>query len=506
MTRMLIGTDSTGAACIKITKGNINPVTEPDANAASFLYNSKVAADVKLAATDSTNYQSGNRYFPAGSNANTYKKASLEYGPSGSGATYIGVRNSYFGDDLMYSLPVFDIKIRLKSNNRYIEQLRTRYEGSDSGLGQEPYYIESSDVGISAWFENTPSEGGNNPGIGNGVSYAGFVPRGPSSDEIEKELIVWRLPADNTPIMDGTPKAPASGQRSVEITKDFCRVAKPGYDTRSATRTQLAFDSSGRPLSVLAGDDIALPAGTTSYNLGFPVTPNMLADLFPYQNDVVTFPMGRLNTALEVQYWFSGSSIFFLNALGSSIRVRFMVFANDREPLTTGNNKVFRQFTADGQNVMQLLRPGASSTPAFRDIMLDSRWPCLQILTQGYQSIAARPNASPPGSANAGQTFSVNFNPAGVFPIVKYMTVHQHKDLGKCVKFPQTLITENYNGRTVYHQGNSTYCQIEGGTATFRTFNGNPQKERFTDRDGWRFEYVDDPIIGIRYYILGIPQ
>lgn len=506
MTRMLIGTDSTGAACVKITKGGINPVTEPDANTASFLYNSKVAADVKLAATDSTSYRTGNRYYPTGATANNYKKASLEYGPSGSGSVYIGVRNSYFGDDLPYALPVFDLKIRRLSNNRYIEQLRTRYAGSDDNFGREPFYFETCDQGISVWFEDTPSSGGNNPGIGNGVSYPGFIPRGLGADEIEKELIVWRLPADNTPLLDSTPKAPVSGQRSVEITKDFCRVAKPGFDTRTAKPTQLAFDSSGRPLSVLAGDDIALPAGTTRYDLGFPVTPNMLADLFPYQNDVVTFPMGRLNTALEVQYWFSGSSIYFLNALGASIRIRFMVFANDREPLTSGNNKVFRQFTAGGQNVMQLLRPGAGSTPAFRDIMLDSRWPCVQILAQGYRAIAARGHATPPGNANEGQTFSVNFDPDGFFPIVKYMTVHQHEDLGKCVKFPQTLITESYNGSTVYHQGNSTYCQISGGTATFRTFNGNPHKERYTDSNGWRFEYVDDPIIGIRYYILGIPQ
>jgi hypothetical protein len=499
---MFIGTDSTGAACVKITKGDINPFNEPDANASSFLYNSKVAADVKLAATDSTPYFSGKRYFPEGSNANNYKKASIEFGPSGSGSTYIGVKNSYFAEEIPYRLPVFDLKVRRVSDGRYIELLRTRREGREGFGGAEPFYIKASDGGTSAWFDDTNVDGGN---LGNGVNYSGFIPNGPGSKEIEKELIVWRLPGDNTPIKDGAPKAPVPGQRSVEITKDFCRVAKPGYDVRQATPTQLAFDSSGRPLCAIGGGDIAIPLGTTQYDLGFPVTANMLADIFPYQNDVVTFPMGRLNTALEIEYWFSGSSIYFRNALGSDVRVRFIVFANDKEPLTTGTNKVFRQFTSGGQNVMQLLRPGAGQSPAFRDIMLDSRWPALQILAEGYQAIASRPRATPPSGANQGQSFSVNFNPSGFLPIVKYMTVHQHESEGKCVKFPQTLITENYNGRAVYHQGNSTYCKIDGGTATFWTFNGNPSFERYAENQ-WKFDYVPDPIIGIRYYILGIPQ
>lgn len=506
MTKMLIGTDSVGAACVKITKGSINPVTEPDANRSSFYYNSKLATDVKLAATDSQPFVNGRAYLPSGTNINSYKKAYDKN--SLNGAFLIAMRNTNF-PDLPYSLPLFDLKTRRLSDGRYIEISRVRRDGSDDNLGQRTSYFETFDRGTSMWFENRPQTNAAAEqwvgAVGNGILYYGDRYASTDANQFEKELIVWRLPGDNTPILDGMPKAPVAGQRSVEITKDFCRVAKPGYDVRTATPTQLAFDSAGRPLSAIGADDINLPAGVSSYNLGFPVTANMLADVFLYSGEALTFPMSRRGTSLECEYWFSGSSIFFNNTQSSAVRCRFIVFANDRSPLTTGTNKVFRQFTAGGQNVMQLLRPGAGANPAFRDIMLDSRWPCIQILAEGYRTIASRSNVEP-SNQNTGQSFEVNINADGFFPVVKYMTVHQHPTLGKLVKFAQTLITQNYRGSPTYHQGNSSYCEIEGNVARFWTFRGNPQAEQYTDSRGWQYDYPVDPIIGIRYYILGIPQ
>jgi hypothetical protein len=492
--------------CVKITKGNIDPFTEPDGNAGSFYYNSKWSADVKLAATDSTPYQGGSYYLPSGSTISTYQK--VVQGPYSGSATInsIGIRNSYFGSAVPYTLPLFDIKIRRLSDGRYIEQNRLRTQGDSDGNGREPGYYEIIDRGISTWFANKVDVDSNTNdligALGNGLFYNGFTPGSANANQIEKEVIVWRLPGDETAILDGAAKAPVPGQRAVEITATACRVAKPGYDVRAATPTQLAFDSSARPLGVVGAADIALPAGVTQYDLGFPVTANMLADLFLYVDDVITFPMSRYGRSLVAEYWFSGTSIFIDNKQ-AACRCRFLVFANDRAALTSGTNDVFKT-RADG--TIQFLRPGAGNPPAFRDIVLDSRWPSVQILAQGYQAIAAQPNRVPPGSVNAGQSFTVPFNSAGLFPIVKYMTVHQHAQHGKCVKFPQTLITENYNNSTQYHQGNSTYCQLSGSQATFWTFNGNPKTEEWNSSEGWHMAYPPDPIIGIRYFILGIPQ
>ncbi|SEH22520.1 hypothetical protein [Rhizobium sp. NFR12] len=506
MTRIRIGRDSTGVACVKITKGNINPYTEPDANRSSFYYNSKWPNDVKLTLTDSTPFQTGSRYVPSNANINNYQKV-LQAPYVGSAAVKdIGVRNTFFGDALTYSLPLFDVKRRRLSDGKYTELLRVRREGNEGYGGAEPGYFETSDRGQSAWWEDRPDASSNSfdviGALGAGLLYPGHSYGTADANLIEKEVIVWRLPGDNTALRDAATKAPVAGQKSIEINKSYCRVAKPGYDVRTASDTQLAFDSSGRPLASIAADDINLPAGVSQYELGIAVTANTLADLFLYVDDVITFPMSRFGRALVAEYWFSGTKLYIDNKQSTACRCRFVVFANDRAPLSSGSYNVIRKLSVGGENVVQFLRPGAGNPPALRDIVLDSRWPALQILAEGYQSIAAVGEREPPGGVNAGQSFSVDFNSAGFFPIIKYMTVHQHRSFGKCVKFPQTLITENYNGDKQYHQANSTYCQLSNSRATFYTFNGNPYAERYNDK--WVFDYVPDPIVGIRYFILGI--
>lgn len=155
--------------------------------------------------------------------------------------------------------------------------------------------------------------------------------------------------------------------------------------------------------------------------------------------------------------------------------------------------------------MVQFLRPGAAANPSFADVVLDSRWPALQILAEGYQIIDGQPNYTPPASVNPGQSFTVNFNNFGLFPFVKYTTLHVDGVNGFSAKPAATFITENYNNQLQYHQGNSTYCVLSGSQATFWTFNGNPSLERTNQNNQWVFDYPPDAIIGIRYFILGIP-
>jgi hypothetical protein len=507
MTRTLIGFDSDGIPCVKITKGSINPVTEPDTNYGSFLYNSNWAKDVKLAAIDANAYSSSNKYSPSGATISNYQKAwQNPYGGSAV-SNYVGIRNSFFGSKLYYDLPVFDIKIRRLSDNHYIEQNRLRFQGTSDNLGREPGYFMTSDRGISAWFDNRPDVDSNTGDVigalGNGLYYFMGIPGVADANDVSKEIVIWQLPADNTAISNGILKTPLSGQRSIEITSDYCRVAKPGFDVRTATGSQLAFDSSKRPLAAIYADDVALPVGTTQIDVGYAVNPRMICDMYLYTNNEITFPMSRYGVSLVAEYWFSGTTLFIKNT-ATACRARFVVFANDQQGSSSGTNKVLRQFTSNGQKIVQLLRPGAADPPAFADVVIDSRWPTLSMLAEGYQSIGSQPNKVPTSSVNAGQSFSVAFNNSGLLPIVKYMTVHQSSLTGKSVKFPQTLITENYNNSTQYHQGNSTYCVVSANQATFWTFRGNPRTENWNSNDGWTYTYPDDPIVGIRYFIMGI--
>lgn len=513
MTRTLIGLDSQGVPSVKITKGTIDPVTEPDGNASSFYFNSKWSADVKINTLEAVNIPAGtSQYLPSGSNVNTYLKAMADVNATFDQAEFeVCIKNAWF-DYMPYELPLFDIRWRRLSDNRYIEFNRVESSSGDGNGGQEPEYYRTFDGGRAAWWANkvNPVDSlertylGANPG--NCLYYYPYdqTSRNPrDSRSYQTTAVIWRLPGDNSPILDAEPKAPVSGQFSIQITSDFCRVAKPGYDVRTATPTQLAFDSSGRPLSVIYANDVSIAPGVSSVNIGFPTTPNMLADLFPYTGSVITFPMARERRSLQLDYWFSGNSILFNNKESFAMRVRFLVFANDPESSTVGDNDVLRQFEAGGENVVQFLRPGAGNPPALRDVMIDSRWPCLQILKEGYITTKTNPNRG--GTGGYEDTYEVNFDSAGVFPIVKYMTFHNTSALGRHVRPPLCAITRDYTDAFDYHQGRSTFCQLSAGKATFYTHNGNPDRERF--RDGaWGYEFSPAQVLGIRYYILGFPS
>jgi hypothetical protein len=501
MTRTLIGFDSLGIPCVKVTKGTINPRTEPDANVGSFYYNSKWAKDVKLVGMTNTPYTGGNYYIPSGSTSSNYQKST--YVPA-SGAMIVAMRNTFFGSALPYSLPLWDMKVRKNADNHYVEQYRSRRQGSEDPSGREPGYYTTWDRGRSAWWANR----GDDPefpyrAMGNGLFYYANMYGENNADQVTPEIVVWRLPGNNVAIQNGSSGSPSAGQRVVEITENFCRVAKPGFDTRTATATQLAFDSSGRPLAAIKSGDISLPIGTTQIELGYAVDPTTICDMVLYTGSTIVFPMSQFGESLICEYWFSGTKLFISNNT-RACRCRYIVFANDKLSTSSGANKVLRQFNDGTEDVVQFLRPGAAATPRFADIVLDSRWPAIQILAEGYQAIGSQPNYTPPGSINAGQSFTVNFpNTGGVFPFVKYMTVHDYGSNGILVRPPMSGITENYNNQAQYHMGNSTYCTVTSNQATFWTFKGNPEFERYTS--GWTFDYPADPIIGIRYYILGLP-
>lgn len=299
-----------------------------------------------------------------------------------------------------------------------------------------------------------------------------------STETFRSALAVWNLPGDETAIKDGIPQAPISGQHSIIINKDFVKVAKPGFDARAATATQLALDSTNRPAKIIAADDIALPAGVTEHDVGFSLPPSTLVDVHYYVGSDIYYPASPTDLAFGGEHWISGGKLYFNNQ--SACRASFIVYAFDNTPQTVGMNDVYRQVEIDGQDVMQLLRPGASADPSFADIVLDSRWPCLQILKEGFISV---------GSGNLQHT--INFNGGDdVFPMVKYTTVHGAQSssgasISKSVRQPRVAIGRLTHGGSVHIQpfqcGDSTYCRLTNSQAVFYTARGRqrgPSGER----------------------------
>jgi|GEM_PF-3414435 len=191
----------------------------------------------------------------------------------------------------------------------------------------------------------------------------------------------------------------------------------------------------------------------------------------------------------------------------SACRARFIIYANSTEAPTSGDNDVLRQFNDGSQDVFQILRPGAADPPNFSDIVIDSRWPCIQILAEGY---------IPVGTGEL--THTINFDGTGCFPMVKYMTVHGAGSGGnpvaswtKRVRPPVMNVCANFkSGWFGNVGGDATYCALTANQAVFHTFRGNPIERWYADAEAWdknqvSVSYDTNPILGIRYYILGIP-
>ena len=506
MTQTLIGIDYAGVPAVKITKGAINPATEPDSNVGSFLFNSKWAADIKMTGIDPVSVVGASQYIPAGTGQSNFQRAVYKSGPSAP-SQLNWFRNSYFSQ-LLYTLPLYDVKHTRISNGRFVGSIvLERLTGYDERAGN---WVTGGNLEIG-WCTGFNHTGNTFAGfVGNGTFTENFVSQPPGSDneEFRKSLIIWRLPGDETAILNGSPLSPVEGQHVIEIDNTGMRVSKPGYDVRTASATQLAFDSANQPTKIIAAADINCPPGVTSYNCGMTIPAGTIAEVHFYEGSTIIFPANPVARQYGCEYWFSGSNINFNNPYGTSCRARFYVLAYAGGATTSGDNDVIRQFASGGEDVVQILRPGAGASPAFGDIIVDSRWPSLQMLAQGTISV---------GTGTL--THTVNFSGAGTFPMVKYMTIHgagsspyyNTFSWSKRVRMPFVNMCGNYSvGWTYQMGGDSTYCSLTNSQAVFRTFRGNPIRRYYASSQDYNngvvtLEPDPSPITGIRYFIFGIP-
>lgn len=502
MTITHIGEDYAGVQCIKIMKGNLDGATTPDSQVGAFFYNSKWSADVKVTYTWIIPYQAGSIYNPPGTGSSNYSF----HTHSLSGSDY--VQHKFFRQhhfpNLPYNFPLFDVKSRRISNGRFIgEMVRKSHMTGYQQRGTKWTSSAGSEMG---WLENYRNDTLPSAGTMTGIYTQSIYQLVSNTEYFMKAVSVWRLPGDNTAIIDGQPKAPIPGQLSVQISKGSLKVAKPGYDVNVATATQLAFDSSNRPAKIIAADDIYLPVGETAYEIGFGIPYGTVADVHFYDGGTISFPASPSSNPYGAEYWFDGSRMLFNNA-DRGCRARFIVIAFDETPATAGDNEVLRQFDWNGQNVVQFLRPGSSANPSFADIALDSRWPCLQILAEGYL----------PVSGDGHQTYQVNFNGDGVFPMVKYMTVHggggdSVSSWSRRVRppFVSMIGLDRIPAPTPQVAGDCTYADLYANHVIFHTYRGLPVRSYYnssSDFDAGRVSYeYDNSLQGLRYYILGIPR
>ncbi len=503
-----VGVDYQDAGCVKIMKdASYDPVYTSDGERYKFLYNSKYQT-MRSSGRDVQPFLGATEAFtPPGSNVNTFTKYHRGFvGNSGQ----LFYRSSFF-TSLEYSVPLYEVKQKDQANTLYYAARVTRsFVGFNnrSAYWTTPAYAE---VGWLSDFTSTAfaSNFSMSRGLASIYDTALF-------GQTCKEAVVWNLPGDGNAIAN-PPLAKVPGQVQVQITSDFCRASKPGYDVRTATPGQLYFDSSARTSKVVAAADVALPSGTTVYPLGYlgaGAVGNLFADVIVYQGSTVYYPTNPLSSETEygADYYFSGANLVLSNPYGAA-RARLIVYAQDDSSAVGGGNDVWREFNDGTRDVVQFLRPGASNPPRLADIMVDSRWPMVQIIAEGYIDVTTQ--------ANGAREWSVPIDTTGLFPFVKYMTVHGGGgninlggitgNISSRVRPPFTLfgyVDPTETGKQYYTGGGSTYCRLTAGEARFYTFRGQPTRKYLSGGSSTSNLVTENdptPIIGIRYYILGIP-
>lgn len=511
MTQLHIGLDYEGVGSVKITKGAYDPGMTHDNTLGAFLYNSKFAIQAKIAGRDTQPYRDADYNYPPGASNDNFTMRSWRY-PSTVVQNRVFYRAAYF-PGLNYTLPLFEVLVRRITDNYYVNarSILSSY-GHESRGERIATVMPLNDQSDFGWKLNNRTIVDNNyRTFGDLLQLSNIfatVNTG-NYNYLTNELLVWNLPGDEAGIVDAQPLPPNPEHFAVNLDSTGLKVAKPGYNVDTAFGTQLAFDSSNRPTKIVAADDIVVPSGGSEYALPMAVPDGTMCIVNFYTGSTVIYPANPHDAPSGADWRIAGDRLYFSNPNGAC-RARFMVVAYDQTPPTAGNNDVFRMFTANGEDVIQFLRPGAGDPPAFADIIVDSRWPAISLLAQGYF-----------GVGGGAQNTSIPIDTTNFYPIVRYMTVHSgyggqnggDESYSKMIRPP---ITARYRlnhpslGFTWRDSGDSSFVTIQPNAAVFTTFSGNPAYARLINNGGGSYtvayNYPSSPVIGIRYYIFGIPK
>ncbi|OCJ64021.1 hypothetical protein A6U96_09470 [Agrobacterium tumefaciens] len=511
MIQLHIGLDYEGVGSVKISKGAYDPGMTHDNTLGAFLYNSKFAIQAKIAGRDTQPYRDGDYNYPPGASNDNFTMRSWRY-PSTVVQNRVFYRAAYF-PGLNYTLPLFEVLVRRITDNYYVNarSILSSY-GHESRGERIATVMPLNDQSDFGWKLNNRTIVDNNyRTFGDLLQLSNIFAAVNSGNYnyLTNELLVWNLPGDEAGIVDAQPLPPNPEHFAVNLDSTGLKVAKPGYNVDTAFGTQLAFDSSNRPTKIVAADDIVVPSGGSEYALPMAVPDGTMCIVNFYTGSTVIYPANPHDAPSGADWRIAGDRLYFSNPNGAC-RARFMVVAYDQTPQTAGNNDVFRMFTANGEDVIQFLRPGAGDPPAFADIIVDSRWPAISLLAQGYF-----------GVGSGAQNTSIPIDTTNFYPIVRYMTVHSgyggqnggDESYSKMIRPP---ITARYRlnhpslGFTWRDSGDSSFVTIQPNAAVFTTFSGAPAYARLIDNGGGSYtvayNYPSSPVIGIRYYIFGIPK
>lgn len=334
-----------------------------------------------------------------------------------------------------------------------------------------------------------------------------------------RHISAWALPANKTaPFLPA--KARVSGMPAIHISPDMVRVARPGYNALSGTGKQMILSEAQTPARIIKTAEFVLGINASrTLACGISLPSIVKVDVVASKNGVATFsyPVSIIRTPINFQkvdliYRVSGANVIFTNRSAFALKVRVVVFADDARAPTTGGGGAT---LVKGPTYTQIRRPGAKAAPVFNDILLDTRWSYLPLVTTAYVGLsgfAATPVAAYERYYYGLRRKVVTFaNDGSWVPFVKWMV-----DFGTYFTPPMFECMEPYDKLSTAvspHTRSSSICRISAKSVSFYLNPGNPDsyKSKALGTGGQTiYEKVKsnayrDPI-GIRYYIFAIPK
>lgn len=374
--------------------------------------------------------------------------------------------------------------------------------------GIYPLYMADRGFNVGDWVSVYGS------GYGNGLgSYGRNRPTGATTeDAVSLTTVFWDLPANSDPMPTYTT---LPNKETLVLSQSAAIMSRPGFSvSESSGTTQRIFDSTINPsMCILSGETNSIPAGsfvTIPAPNGLTLSEHTIVDMMVKGGGQPQYippfvPSGYMrNTWLDFSYKINPNNIQIYNDGSEPVIVRYLVFDADMNPPSTGGNQIMLRGNDGTQDYIQIKRPGTSD-PASRvtDIILDTRFPMLQIVKEGFIPISQFSSSGTENSFAFGNVqHTVNFTNNGFMPFIKYTVVCPHVCLS-----PVMSQAYNYNNGVASWgppSNQSALCRLTDTSAKFWLSPGNWSS--MNPISPYEYQYgLPDPI-GIRYYIFGIAK
>lgn len=383
---------------------------------------------------------------------------------------------------------LFSIGVNYNSVNVYAD---VQVSNSDATILQ--YDRIAADVGFTGWCGQISNYTGPNNTY---MLTGGTIP-------VMRALTCqWELPANNAPIPFPN-STPIAGQEVVSISPAGFKVARRGETVNSPNRRSFLINSDLSPMMcIMMGTTPIIPAGGTYYFANtspLSLHPTMFLDAimrydgYDYSIPPVDPNVSRSGRECRFYYKIDTNGITFYNEGDYAVGCKFMVYATSTAGQTSGGVEIMRRVAG---NHVQLKRPGSNDvSPSSNDILLDTRFPSVRIIKEGWIPISDFSTGNSLNSLYGTHAAVVPFtNHSGLFIFPKVV--------GNWPKMMAQGYYRSLRPGNIVSWRTSNHCMTTVVRANDMVIHMSPGAPTDVRADtGWQYT-MPDPV-GVRYYILG---